>query len=371
MRIQFDFNKLAAKTLCILTVALALGSAAPASAETWPYRLEIPEGRRAGFELSFDVEHKGVLAIEAEWTGLPVLTFKIEPPNGLGIVRRSGPSPQRIEVLVDERGLSSSGQWKLSIQSLANGKGGDGMLWLMLPDDAPPPPPPASDPPLIAAADAPETAAAEPWLMARRAPRGASEQQIRMFDSVEQLRQELVSPENTLGLDNCRWQGDMLRYVSYWRDRMHETGEIPPVATRRYLKRVVEAYRDVEKLRNGDDPILAGPMPEQRSRQRAWLRVRGKRIEKIERALDMLSDDVRDGHAPELREQDWPVRLLACLAACERHFDQRLLIGEEKADNLELTLAQWDAIAAAARTLETMVYLVDEGQPARDAVAGR
>ena len=366
MAIRLNLKKL---YLAAAALAGALILVPAASAEEWPYRLEIPDGKPAAFELDFPVDHPGTLVIQAEWSGSRILSFRIDPPNRIGAVRRSGPSPQRIEIPIEPSRLSNSGQWKLSIRSLQAGDGGSGMLRLVLPDAEPAVEEPPVEPSIVPEQEG--STPVEPWMLSERPPTRATEQQFRLFKSVEELRREIVTGDNELGLDNCRWQAGMLRYVTYWRDRMLETGEIPPVATRRFFQRVVDAYRGVEEVRSSDDPILAGPVPEDRIRERAWLRVRGHRIEELEAELDSLTDDVRDGHAPELEEEAWPSRFLACLAACERHFEQRVRLGEEEAANLDLALSQWEAISAAAAAMETMVYLVTE-EPVlpRDAIAG-
>ena len=83
----------------------------------------------------------------------------------------------------------------------------------------------------------------------------------------------------------------------------------------------------------------------------------------VESVYDMLADDVlgllRRGHAPELTDEEWPMRLTSCLTACQRHFEQRIRLGEELATNFELTRAQWDRLLAARSALRDLASVSD------------
>ena len=328
--------------------------AAPLRAEVRPYTLDIPSGDAVSFQLEFRVDHPGTLVINAEWSGPRVLSFRLErTPGKVHRARRSGPSPQRIEIQVDEWDLAADPLWTLSIRALAGRGSGSGLITLELPDApwlSPPgpetevtPPSPAFEP--------------EPWAMARRAPKAASEQESHLYDMVETFRRQTVDVDGAILADTCRWRGSLLRYLAGWRDQLTETGEIPPISSRRYLRRLVEAVRRVDEVRDSDDPILAGPVPEGSMRKRAWLAVRQQRIDPLERELDSLMTAVRGGHAPELAEKDWPGRLISCVAACERHFEQRVRLGAEQASNYDIASAQWDSVLTATDALEALVYL--------------
>lgn len=196
----------------------------------------------------------------------------------------------------------------------------------------------------------------ESWQEERQAPSSASNQQRRVFEVVEQFRAQVVD-EGGRRPDPCRWNDDLLRYLADWRDQLADSGSIPPVESRRYMRRVLESIRTVDGMRDPNDPILAGPVPADSGRRRAWEAVRRRRVSEIERELDALVDLVRGGHAPELERHDWPVRLLSCVAACERHFDERLLVGRERAGNAELAVEQWPVVLAAADAFEVLAFL--------------
>ena len=61
--------------------------------------------------------------------------------------------------------------------------------------------------------------------------------------------------------------------------------------------------------------------------------------------------------AGELESESWPTRLVSCLAACERYFEQRVRLGEREAQNAELAQAQWAPLTAAADVLEALAFL--------------
>ena len=120
---------------------------------------------------------------------------------------------------------------------------------------------------------------------------------------------------------------------------------------------IVKAIHRVEKLANSTDLLVAGPAPESGFRRRAWLSLREGRIAPLERELDLLLLEVSEDPPEELGDEDWLVRLLNCLTACERYFEQRGRLGENKASNRELTLEQWDRILAAAEALDSLTTL--------------
>ncbi len=345
-------------------MAIGLCLARGAAAEVRPYTLEIPDGEAVSFELEFEVEHPGRLSILAEWTGPRILSFRLErTPGRVHEARRSGPSPQRIDVDVHPWDLSRDPVWTLTIRALSGRGAGSGVISLHLPEpEEPEPPAAAAEPP----PKLPAPPTLEPWARARQIPEGASAQEAHLFRTIEAFRVHAVASNGDLVADACRWQSDLLRYLGGWRDELVSSGEIPPVSSRRYLGRLVAAIRDVEELRSSDDPILAGPVPEDSLRRRAWKTLRRQKIDPLEHELDALANMVRSGHAPELEQLEWPTRLLSCLAACERHFEQRVRLGAERAINQELAGAQWEPILAAAEAMEALVYLAPPDVPANE-----
>jgi len=344
-------------------VLVAVCLAGPAAAEIRPYTFEIPDGQAVSFELEFQIDHPGTLSIVAEWSGPRILSFRLErTPGRVHQARRSGPSPQAIELDVDPWDLEHDPVWTLTIRALGGRGAGSGTVTLHLPEPEPPEvphleqqPPPPPPPPAL-----------EPWEREQSPPSSATDQEIHLFRSVESFRQHAVGGQADSVADACRWQSDLLRYLAGWRDALVASGEIPPVSSRRYLDRVVKAIRRVEELRESEDPILAGPVPTDSMRRRAWMSLRRQKIDPLEHELDALAGMVRNGHAPELEDQTWPERLLSCLAACERYFEQRVRLGPERAINQELAATQWPPLLAAGEALEALVYLAPPDVPAQD-----
>ena len=119
----------------------------------------------------------------------------------------------------------------------------------------------------------------------------------------------------------------------------------------------------VEGLRSSDDPIVAGPAPEEHGLRRAWLAVRRQRILPLEAELDQLSQVLRKGFAPELQSETWPPRFIGCLMACERHFEQRPRLGEDQAANRLLAHGQWSGFLLAAKALRSLLSVQEAPAP--------
>lgn len=329
------------------------------------YQLELSEGRPLSFEIDLEVRYPGTLVVEANWSGTRVVSLKLEGPNGV-VTRRSGPPPQRMELGVEPATDGQAEAWRLSIHALPSRERAEGTLTIELPDApevrlqqdlaALPPPPPPPEP--------------DPWTLPRPAPEGLSAPHARLFDSVERFR-SLVVQQGEPRPDACRWQQDLLRYLSELRDGSTVESEpgrgLVPEPTRRMLGRIAEAVRRIGQLQTSNDPLLAGPVPEEPDRRRAWRMLREQRIGVLEEELDRLSGSIRRGHAPELQKEPWTLRLVGCLTACERHFEARVRVGEDQAINRDLALEQWPAILAAARALDAVALLVP---PAEVELAG-
>ena len=63
------------------------------------------------------------------------------------------------------------------------------------------------------------------------------------------------------------------------------------------------------------------------------------------------------GHAPDLDDEEWPLRLVSCLTACERYFEQRARLGEKRAGNRDLALTQWPRVLSAGQAISSLVEL--------------
>lgn len=336
----------------VLTVVICAVAAQTARGSEQRYRLEIPDGADSAFEVQFRAENPGILAVTAEWDGPRIVSFRLDGPGEPAVPdRRSGPSPQRMEVAVDEEILAEGGGFKLTIRAPAGRGAASGTILVELPDpprvieerrkaEEPPKPPPR---------------VREPWTLPARAPTGASPDVQRLFLFVERFRALVVSEDGGVAFDACGWRSELLQRLCTWRDEAALGRSSVSESTLRYLRRVVEAVRDVDTLRTSKESILAGPAPEDPLRRRAWLQVRAERIRPIERQLDALPEMLRGGHAPDLEKEIWTPRLLACLTACERSFDGRALAEEgEDPVNADLARAQWSSILAAADALSSL-----------------
>ena len=270
-----------------------------------------------------------------------------------GYASTEGWELQQIEVEVDEA-TRDTGPWLLSIYALPTRGLAEGRLTIEVPEPAPADPEPAiSEAPFERPVEPPA-----PWARPRGAPSGIAQDLHAVFVSTERFRQFVVV--NDAGApDSCRWQLDLLRYLAEQRDRLTDDGTYPTAATREMLQRIVSAIELVEELRTSRDPVLTGPPPRDKALRETWLRMRRDRLEQIESELDEVLGLLRRGHAPELTDEEWPMRLTSCLTACQRHFEQRIRLGEELATNFELTRAQWDRLLAARNALRDLASVSD------------
>ena len=157
--------------------------------------------------------------------------------------------------------------------------------------------------------------------------------------------------------DSCRWQRELMRYLADRRDELAATGAGPSGNTLKVLGRMADAIRHVEEYRTSSEPILAGPPPEETQRRRIWTELRRERFQPLERELDELLQILRRGHVPGLEEELWPTRLVSCLTACERHFEERVRLGERQATNREIAEVQWERFLAASGALRALADL--------------
>jgi hypothetical protein len=329
-------------------LGLSVSSAVAASAS---YTVELPQTDAAIYEIPFRVDHPGVLIVEARWEDPRIVAIRVEGPSTL-VSRRSGPSPQRIEIPVPDDPDLLRGGWRLWLRVPAGRERTQGTLTLTLPDapevvaareaalEPPPPPPPEPD----------------PWTLPRTAPPGATASVRELFASFEPLRARVYPEGVEPDPDGCGWQRPLTRWFAEILDRAASgTFDLPPT-TAAFLQGIASAVREVEGLRTTDNPLLAGPVPEDPLRRRAWLAARRDELRGLERRLDTLAERLRDGAAPELAALDWPSRLVACVTAAERHFEERVRLGDD-AVNREVADSQWPVILAAGRALDAAAAL--------------
>lgn len=338
-------------------LAAAVACSGPAAAAVAEYALDVGEDAPVAFEIPFEMVHPGKVSVEATWSGGRILTFRIEGP-GIGLVeRRSGPSPQRVEVDADAAPRGIGLYWKLLIRALPARGAISGTVRIEVPDDPaivqardeakkpPPPPPPVPD----------------PWTLRRTPPDGAAIELVRVFAAIEPLRAMVFPSGNDSSPDVCGWQPELTREISGWRDRIAEGAAAPAESTLRFLGRLAHAVRAVDAMRTSSNPLIAGPVPEESRRRRAWATARRDELAPLERELDLLNEMLRGGHAPELESALWTPRFIACLTASERYFDERVSLGPDRAANRPVAEAQWPQYLAAAGALEAMAGLLADG----------
>jgi hypothetical protein len=319
--------------------------------ETEMYTLKIPDGRLANYKLALAVEHPGTLTVGAEWSCDRLLALRLEYPGGRSSpYRRSGPSPLTMEVTVEPE---QTGEWTLSIHANPARGEGDGLITAVLPD----PPGAAPEEGAAAATVAPPPPEPDPWMVTRHAPRGSSPGLVRLFESVEIFRASIDDRGESDAADSCRWQRELMRYLADRRDELAETGATPSGNTCEVLGRMADAIRHVEEYRSSTEPILAGPPPEEPQRRRIWAELRKERFQPLEGELDEVLQTLRRGHVPGLEDELWPVRLVSCLTACERHFEESVRLGERQATNREIAEAQWERLLAAGGALRALAEL--------------
>jgi hypothetical protein len=252
-----------------------------------------------------------------------------------------------MEVVVEP---GQTGEWTLSIHANPARGEGEGLITAVLPG-------PAGDGPEEGAAGAPVPSPStdpDPWMVARPAPRGSSSELAQLFDSIESFRAAIHDQGTSAHADSCRWQVELMRYLAERRDDLAETGASPTVNTSKVLRRMADAIQHVEEYRSSVEPILAGPPPEDPQRRRVWLDLRRERYQPLEGELDEILQTLQRGHVPGLEEELWPVRLVSCLTACERHFEERVRLGENQATNREIAEAQWERLLAASGALRAL-----------------
>jgi hypothetical protein len=329
------------------------GTAAGTVDPTHVYAIELIDRMPTSYRLELPVEAPGTLVVEAEWEGPRLLSLRIDRPDG-SRVRRAGQSPLRIETEVapDEVDLHP---WLLSVNAVPTRGAAEGLLSIRVPLVADEP---AADSTPAAAPrrDRPE-ARPEPWERPRAAPPRASSDLASLFEATERYRATVTAPDGDAPPDACEWQDDLLRFLAERRDGLADHGAAPSRETTLLLERIVDAVETVEELRASLDPVIGGPPPRSPRKLRAWLVKRRERMQEIEAELDGLLATIQRGHVPELAAAEWPARLVTCLAACQRHFEERVRLGEDRAVNRDLAQAQWDVVLRAVDALRLLTVV--------------
>ncbi len=333
----------------VLLVLLSLVLGLDAAAATLEYELQLPADQMLSYRVEFVITYPGQLRLEADWAPARVLVFRLEGPDGR-TMRRSGPPPQTIELEVGPDETGSESAWMLSFSGLPGRHESTGLLRIELPDS----PAIRKQREAAEAPAAPEPAPAPPWLLPARTPAGLSPERTRVYDTTERFRQ-LVA--DTSIPDVYRWQEGSLRYLAAKRDAAGNGASPLTISTHTTLRRIVEMTRALNNLRGTEEPALPGPAPTDSVKRRAWDRLRHPRFTPVEDELDAVMIDLERGHAPELESEEWISRFLSSLLVCERHFEERARLGEERATNHDLAQQQWSRIMAATDAMDALTNL--------------
>ena len=325
---------------------------APVAAETLRYGLQIPDGDSVTYLLDLDVRHPGELTVKADWNGPRNLSFKLTPPDrAYGALLRSGPSPQEMETTIKAEGFRA-GVWTLRIFALS-GKGlGEGSLVVELPG-------PRSKVPEVEEREAetihrPEP---EPWMRPFHPSSPVRTDLVPFLEATERYRANLFGRDYEAPHDVCQWQAPLMRYLAESRASMLSGSTRPSETTGEFLKHLATAIDSVDEMRRTKDPLVNGPAPGDTAMRNAWLKLRTRKIRPVEDELDQLLSLLQRGHAPDLDDEEWPLRLVSCLTACERYFEQRARLGEKRAGNRDLALTQWPRVLSAGQAISSLVEL--------------
>ena len=349
MRQQVPLFRFGLSRLAIgLVITLLPGFVA---ADVQDYILEFPAQQMISYKIEFEVLNPGRLAMEMNWTGNRVVSFKLEGPNGsVPTMRRSGTPPLRLHYDVDATLASAEGQWKLSIRGLPAHAVSSGVLTLYLPEGQETPEA------VPAARQTPPPPPDEAWLRPARPSGALSPERERLVETTEEFR---ASVADRKARDRYDWQTSMLRYLAEQRDN---NATPPDRKTRLMLERSAEAVRRVEKLSLSTDPFVVNP-PKDRGLRRAWLALRERRVAPLELELDSMLHSIHKGQVPELYQEPWYARFVSCLMACEQYFEERGRLGARGASNRHVVDEQWERILLAADALDSLAVVVETEQP--------
>jgi hypothetical protein len=338
-----------ARVGAVAPLLLFLAAGLSASAATLVYEVDLFPDTAVAYHVDFEVDHPGVLSLRAEWPAARILSFRLEAAVGTFSDRRSGPSPQHWSVTVGPEAIRDGEPWRLWIRGLASPGGGRGRLTIEIPE------PERWTEPLAARVPSPAPTEREPVTAVPVVPPDSPVEWTR-FERSAVTFAALLDDDGASG-DACRWQEELSSYLGERLQALADEGAAPERRTRQALGRVADAVRTVEAMRSSADPILAGPVPKDDRHRQAWLVARRDRMLGLETMLDEVRQELRRGHAPELGEEDWPVRMISCVTACQRHFEESVRLGPERATNLDLASAQWERLLAAADALERLSAL--------------
>lgn len=331
---------------------LAVSAAAAGSLE---YTLDLPASDSISYVVEFEVREPGQVVVDAAWSSARILTLKLDPP-GAAAERRTGPSPQKLTLEVRPAALREDEKWVLSIHGLPARQAGTGTLTITVPEAR------------AEVASGLEQQSTEkvppprnPWEIPRQAPPGASLAVLNLFGATERMRHTLLGTAPPAP-DACHWQSDLLRYLALARDSLSDSGSGPAADTLRMLTRMSGAVGQVESFRVSEDPLLVPPDSDDRAQRRVWQVIFGHQTAPLRSTLDVLLHDLEDQRAPELESQEWPLRFMSCLIACERFFEEQRSRGGATATNRKLADDQWERILVAGDALDALAKAGSSGE---------
>src|SRR5262245_51738663 len=122
----------ALRSAALAAACLVAGVPRAATAE---YGISVRDGQPATFELPFRVEYAGTVSIEADWTGPRLLFFGVEGPGRVSLARRSGPSPQKLDLMADPASTArTAADWRLTVKALPARGEASGTIKVTTPD---------------------------------------------------------------------------------------------------------------------------------------------------------------------------------------------------------------------------------------------
>lgn len=344
----------------LLVLGLAFVWHGPTEAEALRYALEIPDGESVTYLLDLDVRHPGVLSVEAEWAGPRNVSLKLTPPDrAYGALLRSGPSPLELDTTIKDEGFKV-GVWTLRIFTLSGKGRGHGSLVIELPG-----PRPAIEETSEAEPEPIDRPEPEPWMRPFHPSSPVRTDLVPFLEATERFRRELFGSDYEAPNDVCQWQAPLMRYLAELRASILTGSQFPSETTGRFLNHLAAAIDSVDQMRLTDDPLVNGPAPDDPSLRNAWVRLRTGKIDPVEDQLDQLLSSLQRGHVPDLESEEWPLRLVSCLTACERYFEQRPRLGEKRAGNRDIALTQWPRVLSAGEAISSVVELSPARRGAR------
>lgn len=313
------------------------------------YSVELFDRQSAVFEIPIDIEFPGDLEIVADWEGNRRLAFRLDASDGVTpSIRKTGPPPLRLKVPVQSVGDAS---WTLTIRSLPMSGASQGVVTIR----------PPRDPRILAREEKLDRrereSAARPtlaeWELPREAPKVISPKAQALLQSAEHLRGWLVD-EELRQPDSCRWQDELMRWSANQRDRYLDEDLAVDEPTSKLLDRLAGVIAEVDQLSRSREALIVGPLPDERGARTAWLRKRATRLAPTKSELDFLMQSIQRDYAPDLSGESWPLRMVSCLMASERYFEQRWLVGADSAMNRELAEAQAEPLNRAQALLRAV-----------------